>query len=451
MQNKSQLTLSTLLLLSSALPGFAATRYQQHNLVSDIPGLADQTDSNLTNPWGIAMSSTSPFWISNNHSGTATVYDGQGKAASIIVTVPAPPKGAPPASPTGQVFNDTGAFAISGKSALFIFATEDGTISGWNPGADAKNAVILVDNSASGAVYKGLALANTTNGPMLFAANFNAGTVDVFDGNLARFNTPGGFVDPNLPAGFAPFNILRAGQKLYVTYAMQNGEKHDDVAGAGNGFIDVFDFNGNLLGNLASNGALNSPWGLVLAPSNFGDFSNALLVGNFGDGVINAYDPCSGGWLGTLQDADGKNILNPGLWALVFGNGRGAGDAVTLYFTAGIPGGGQVEDHGLFGNVQVAVAAAPPAAAPPAPAPQASTVTISNFAFAPTPITVAAGTKIVWTNQDGTAHTVAADDGKYNSDPLDKTQSFSQTLTAPGTYAYHCSIHPFMKGKIVVQ
>ncbi len=439
-----------LVVLSAALASNAAgaNRHTQHNLVSDIPGIADQTDPSLVNPWGISMSSTSPFWISNNHSGLAAVYNGQGQptpaASPIVVRIPVPSGDTQLAAPTGQVFNDTTGFNVSGQPAVFIFATEDGTISGWSPAADRANSIVLVDNSTLGAVYKGLAVANTNNGPMLYAANFQAGTIDVYDANLTPVVSTGAFSDNNLPAGFAPFNIQRIGRKLYVTYAKQDETKHDDVAGTGNGLIDVFDFNGNLLARLVSNGALNSPWGLAIAPGNFGDFSNALLVGNFGDGRINAFDPCSGEYLGNLQDSSGVAIAIPGLWALSFGNGRGAGDANALYFTAGIPGPGNVEDHGLFGSLQVADAA-------PANQPQVSPATINNFAFMPSTVTIAPGTQVQWTNQDGTAHTVTADDNGFHSQFLNNSQTFSQTFSAPGTYPYHCSIHPFMKGKIVVQ
>jgi len=447
-----------LFLTALASNAAGANRYTQHNLVSDIPGTADQTDLGLVNPWGISLSSTSPFWISDNRSGLSTVYDGQGQpapaASPLVVRIPVPSGDQQPATPTGQVFNDTTGFNVSGQPAAFIFATEDGTISGWSPTADRANSIVLVDNSSAGAVYKGLAVANTNNGPMLYAANFQAGTIDVFDANLTPVASVGAFTDPNLPAGFAPFNVQRIGRKLYVTYAMQDQAKHDDVSGAGNGFIDVFDFNGNLGGRLVSNGALNSPWGLAMAPGNFGDFSNALLVGNFGDGTINAFDPCSGEFLGSLPDSSGSVIRITGLWALSFGNGRGAGDANTLYFTAGIPGPGNIEDHGLFGSIQVADGAPPaqpqPTPAPPAP-PQPTAATIMNFAFIPPTITIATGTPVQWTNQDGTAHTVVADDNRFRSDSLNQGQKFSQAFTAPGTYAYHCSIHPFMTGKVVVK
>jgi uncharacterized protein (TIGR03118 family) len=290
---------------------------------------------------------------------------------------------------------------------FFLFATEDGTISGWNPDTDPANAILLVDNSAAGAQYTGLAVANTDSGPMLYATNFRAGTIDVFDATLAPVAAAGGFADPTLPVGFAAFNIQRIGRKLYVTYAMQDGQGQEGIAGPGNGFVDVFDFNGNLLARLISNGKLNSPWGVALAPENFGDFSHALLVGNFGDGAINAYDACSGDYLGTLSDADGQAISIPGLWALRFGNGHNGGDASTLYFTAGIPGSGAVEDHGLLGSIQTADSAPAP------PKPAINAIDIGNFAFVPTPVSVTAGTQTIWTNRDNTTHTITTDDNRF--------------------------------------
>ena len=333
----------------AALP---VSKFVVQNLVSDVPGLAAQTDPNLINPWGIGLNPSGPFWIANNGSGTVTAYDGSGSASPavnpIVVNIPA-------GAPTGQAFNGTPAFEITpGNPAVFLFASESGMISGWNSAVDAGNAKVVVDNSASGAVYKGLALGSNASGPLLYAANFNAGTVDVFDGNDQPVKAAGGFLDANLPAGFAPFNIQRIGHSLYVTYAQQDGAKHDDVSGPGNGFLNVFDMDGNLLRRLASNGVLNSPWGITLAPDFFGDYSNTLLVGNFGDGSINAFDAFSGMYLGALQDANGNPIQIPGLWGLQFGNGHTGGDANTLYFAAGIANGGNVEDHGLFGSIQVA-------------------------------------------------------------------------------------------------
>jgi uncharacterized protein (TIGR03118 family) len=356
---KTQWKLRYVLLFCVAVlrpPLQAANSYVQTNLVSDLPGMAAQTDPNLINPWGLAASSSSPFWISDNHAGASTLYNGAGQAFPtanpLVVQVPAPANAQPPAAPTGVVFNDTAAFLLGGSPASFIFSSEDGTITAWN-GAAGGAAMLMADNSGAGAIYKGLAIGvSPTSGPMIYATNFYAGTIDTFDGSFSPRTTPGGFVDPNLPSSFAPFGIQRIGRKLFVTYAMQDSARHDDVAGAGNGFIDVFDLDGNLAARLVSGGKLNSPWGLALSPAYFGDFGNVLLVGNFGDGTVNAFDPWSGTYLGTLQDPGGNPLGIPGLWALQFGNNHNGGDAETLYFTAGIPGTGSVEDHGLFGSIQ---------------------------------------------------------------------------------------------------
>ena len=335
------------------------TKYAVHNLVADVAGTADKTDPNLTNPWGISMNPTGPFWISNNHSGTSTVYNTTGDpfpvASPFVVKIPPSSSGGAASSPTGQVYNGTAAFEIAaGKPARFIFATEGGTIAGWNSDVDPANAVTMADNSGSGAVYKALALGVSGTAPVLYAANFGNGTVDAFDFAFKPLATGGGFKDPNLPAGFAPFNIQRFGRRLYVTYAKQDSAKHNDVAGAGNGYINVFDMDGNLRQRLVSGGVLNSPWGLALAPGFFGDYSNTLLVGNFGDGTVNAFDIASGESLGALAGPDGNALVVEGLWGLIFGNGHNGGDANTLYFTAGISGGGSKEDHGLFGSIQLA-------------------------------------------------------------------------------------------------
>jgi uncharacterized protein (TIGR03118 family) len=349
--------LAAALVLFHTNPAGALPTYQEQKLVSDIFGFADNYDPNLQNPWGISSSPTSPFWISDNRTGLATLYNGSGQpfpvGSPLVVTIP-PPAGAPPPSgPTGQIFNGGPGFELTpGQPARFIFATEDGTISGWNPAANPTNAILKVDNSASGAVYKGLAISGT--GDFLYATNFHAGTIDVFDSTFASTALAGSFIDPTLPSGFAPFNIQNLGGKLYVTYAKQDAAGHDDVAGPGNGFVDVFDLDGSLLQRLISNGPLNSPWGLALAPGDFGDFSNDLLVGNFGDGTINAFDPMTGTFLGTMVDKNGNPIVIEGLWGLRFGNDGNGGDSDTLYFTAGIPGDGAVEDHGLFGSLKPA-------------------------------------------------------------------------------------------------
>jgi uncharacterized protein (TIGR03118 family) len=326
--------------------------YQQTNLVSDIPGMAHFTDANLVNPWGLSHSPTSPWWVSDNGMGRSTLYNGSGQAfpvgSPLVVTIP-PPAGGTSSAPTGNVFNSTTDFAVStGNPARFIFAAEDGTISAWNPQVNVTHAILKADNSASGAVYKGLALASNDEGNFLYASNFHAGTVDVFDANFNQVQLEGSFTDHNLPDGFAPFGIQNINGKLYVSYALQNAEKHDDVAGPGNGYVDVYDTEGNLLRRLISKGKLNSPWGMALAPGNFGRFSNALLVGNFGNGRINAYNLHTGDFLGTLRDKNGGPIAIEGLWGLAFGNGALAGEKDELFFTAGI----NDEADGLFGKIQ---------------------------------------------------------------------------------------------------
>ncbi len=302
-------------------------------------------DPKLVNPWGIAFGPTTPIWISDNKTGFSTLYNGAGQpfpiGSPLQVTIPPPSGGQPPSAPTGIVFNSGTDFAGS----HFIFATEDGTIAAWTSGS---TAIREVDNSASGAVYKGLARV----GGMLYGANFNSGKVDVFNSNFAPITVPGGFTDPNLPSGYAPFNVQNINGLLYVTFAKQDAGKHDDVSGPGNGFVDIFDTNGVLQKRLISNGALNSPWGLALAPAGFGSFGGDLLVGNFGDGTINAFDPANGTFLGALKDANGNPIVNEGLWGLAFGNGAQGTSTTALYFTAGIPGPDSVEDHGLFGDIQ---------------------------------------------------------------------------------------------------
>jgi uncharacterized protein (TIGR03118 family) len=312
----------------------------QRNLVSDQAGQADQTDPNLVNPWGLAFNATGPFWVSDNHTGLSTLYNSTGGVQALVVNIPGPAGATSPAAPTGIVFNGTTNFVVTGGPAHFIFDSEDGTISGWNSGT---NAVVKVDNSASGAIYKGLALAAGT----LYAANFHAGTVDVFDSNFAPLSQPGAFVDPNMPTNYAPFNIAVFSNNLFVTYAQQDTNKEDDVAGPGNGFVDVYDLDGAFLKRLISGGPLNSPWGMAMAPATFTPFPGALLVGNFGDGAINAFDPGTGTLLGALADPQGNPVRIDGLWSIEFGNGGQAGDPNVIYFTAGPLD----ETHGLFGSL----------------------------------------------------------------------------------------------------
>jgi uncharacterized protein (TIGR03118 family) len=379
----------------------------QTNLVSDLPGVAAVTDPNLTNPWGITESATSPFWISDNNSGLSTLYNVPGANNTpvsinpLAVSIPAPGDPAGSAgTPTGTVFNiaqASGAFKVTGLNkagqtvslpAVFLFATEDGTIVGWNPGIDptgkfdgpngvSTHAVIIKDfsttpSAADGAVYKGLTIATDANGKtLLYAANFRSGQIDVFDANFDKVTSlpPGAFTDPNLPKGYAPFDVQELNGKIYVTYALQNDTKHDDVAGPHHGFVDVFNLNGtpgvtkpdgSLTQRLITRGELDSPWDLAIAPAGFAGIKAAnndpvLLVGNFGNGFIHAYDASTGKFLGTLNDPDGEPIQIDGLWALKVGNDNGGGASDTVYFTAGLFG----ETHGLFGSLKTAAPGSP--------------------------------------------------------------------------------------------
>jgi len=325
----------------------APNAFDQINLVSDIPGLAPVTDPNLVNPWGLSSSGGSPIWVSDNGAGVSTLYNTAGQPQALVVQIQGPPGPVPtPGTPTGTVFSGGNNFALpSSPKFNFMFATEDGQIEGWSSGTSAIIAAATPD-----AVYKGLAIGTSALGDTAYAANFHAGSIDVFNSSLAQTTVSGGFTDPALPSGYAPFNIQNLGGKLFVTYAQQDADKKDDVAGAGHGFVDVFDTNGNLQGRLISQGNLNSPWGLAIAPNGFGPFAGDLLVGNFGDGSINVYDPNTGALIDTLKDANGNPIDIPGLWGLRPGNGGNGGIASDIYFAAGIPGpGGEVEDHGLFG------------------------------------------------------------------------------------------------------
>jgi uncharacterized protein (TIGR03118 family) len=329
--------------------------YRQTNLVSDINGIAAFTDPNLINPWGIAFSPTGAFWVADNGTGFSTVYNGKGQPvppkSPLVVSIP-PASGSGPGSPTGTVFNGTTGFVISQGTAsgpaAFLFGAEDGTISGWNPAVSPTSAIIAVNNSAS-AVYFGLALASNNDGTFLYAANglestaHPNGTIDVFNQNFAPASLQGSFTDPHLPAGYAPYNIQAIGGSLVVAYFLESNSPPQ----VGQGFVDVFDTQGNLIRRLISHGPLDAPWGLVRAPGNFGQFSHALLVGNVSNGLINAFDFKTGNFLGTLKDEGGHPIQNGGLWALTFGNGGMGGDQHTLYFAAGIGDYG----HGLFGAI----------------------------------------------------------------------------------------------------
>ena len=340
--------LMSALLLTGLSFTAAGQGYQQVNLVSDLPGVAQLQDTNLVNAWGISFSSSSPFWVSDNGTGKATLYsvtnDAQGSAhvSKVALEVNIPGEG----NPTGQIFNNLGGF----HGDVFIFASEDGTISGWR-NALGTNAEVLA--MRSGAVYKGLALTGTSNAPVLLAANFSEATVDAYSGNGTNITLVGQFSDPHAPVGYAPFNVQPVSGMIFVTFAKQDAERHDDVAGRGHGLIDVFNPATGVFHRFATGldagGRLpfiNSPWGVALAPSTFGKHANQLLVGNFGSGTIMAFD-AAGRFQGLLQDVEGEPIVIGGLWALTFGNGGRAGVPDTLYFSSGPDG----ESHGLFGSL----------------------------------------------------------------------------------------------------
>jgi len=348
--------------------------YQVTSLVSNLPGTA-KSDPVLQNSWGIAFSpSGSPFWVNDNDTGCSTLYGGDGTKVGLQVSIPLPgnviaptscqpvdfsnPPPVTPAAPTGIIWNPSAALLVPGTQipAAFIFDSEDGTLSAWAGGLKPGNdAVLAVDNSAnptaaSGAVYKGLAFAVNSHGAFLFATNFRAGRIDVFgpngpDGMFTPVTTDGGFLDPEIPAGYAPFGIAAIDGDLFVTYALQNATRHDDLGGHGHGFVDVFDTDGHLLRRFASRGPLNSPWGVARASFAFGKFSGRILIGNFGNGHVNAFSD-RGEFLGELQDGYDQPLVIDGLWTLTLGGGRGSSPD-TLFFAAG-PNG---ETQGRFGTI----------------------------------------------------------------------------------------------------
>jgi len=368
--------------------GYVETDLVVNKLVNGVPTLTDKNgivhiakffDPNLQNAWGIGESAGSPFWVSDNASGQASLYNTQGAPQSLVVSIPTPsdPLHASGA-PTGNVFNIAmaqQAFKISGFTkagaattapALFLFATEDGTIVGWNPGVNPKGfdpakagtyGIIAIDNSANpkptnGAVYKGLAIATDEHGAtFLYATNFRAGTVEVYDADFKPVTSPGAFTDPKLPAFYAPFDIvpitINGKVELFVTYAVQDAAKHDDVAGQGHGVVDTFDLTGQMRMRFAQHDQLNSPWGVALTPPDFGELGGSLWIGNFGNGQINAFDPNNGKFISKVRQRNAQPIVIDGLWALRFGNGGNGGAVDTLYFTAG-PNG---ETDGLFGSL----------------------------------------------------------------------------------------------------
>jgi uncharacterized protein (TIGR03118 family) len=348
--------LAALAALALAAPGAAGSGghshghrvFEQRNLISDIAGVARITDRNLVNPWGLAAGPTTPLWVADNGSDVSTLYSGavNGSIPAIVPLVVGIPGGAP----TGIVFNPTDGFVIhngpASAPARFIFDSEAGKITAWSPNVPPSTQAQLIATTP-GAIYKGLALATTRrHETLLYAADFHGAKIDVWNDQFRPVTLPGAFVDRALPAGFAPFNVQELRGRLYVAYAKQDADAEDEVAGAGLGFVDVYNTKGRLLKRLVSQGNLNAPWGLVLAPKRFGGFGGDLLVGNFGDGKINAYKPRSGRSDGQLKNEDGNPIQIDGLWALRFGNGT-FGTPNGLLFTAGIAD----EEHGLLGEI----------------------------------------------------------------------------------------------------
>jgi uncharacterized protein (TIGR03118 family) len=327
--------------LAVATASLAQTSYTQTNLVGDQAGVGTHTDAQLSNPWGISFIPGDVFWIANNNGGTSTTYDAAGNKQAITTGIPvAAHNPCAVGCPTGTVANTV---AADFGGATFIFDTEDGIVASWNGTLNAKT---QVDNSANGAVYKGLALVNNAAGNFLLAANFNSGAIDVFDSRFSATTLSGGsFRDPNLPAGYAPHGVHVINNLVFVAYAQQDAAKHDPVLGAGLGLVDVFHTDGSFLRRGMTGGTLNAPWGVVMASANFGAFSNDLLVGNFGDGTINAFDT-GGNFLGQMKNENNQLIAIPGLWDMVYGAG-GTGDPNTLYITAG----GSTQTHGLFATL----------------------------------------------------------------------------------------------------
>jgi uncharacterized protein (TIGR03118 family) len=341
------------LAVSAATSVCASDFYQQRNLVSNTAALkAEQIDPNVVNAWGLAFNPYAFAWVANNGTGVATLFDGNGKPQPLVVTIPGP--NGTIGTPTGAVFYGGPGFVVTkGKAygpSRFLFAAEDGGISGWSPAVDRTHAIRVIGNSATTAVYKGIAISGNGRATLLYATDFHNGQIDVFDMNFKPVTLPGKpFQDPNLPSGYGPFGLQSINGDLYVTYAKQDAQRHDDVKGAGFGIIDVFAPDGRFLRRFASGGALNAPWGIALAPDSFGRFRDRLLVGNFGDGTVNAFDLATGKWLGHLKGTDHKAIHIDGLWGIAFGNGVDEQPVDTLFFSAGP----NDEANGLYGRLDV--------------------------------------------------------------------------------------------------
>ncbi len=342
-----------LVLALAAAPATAIDLFKQRNLVSDGGVPAAHTDPNLVNGWGVAFNPFGVVWVAAADGMVSTLYDGDGNVQSLVVQIPSPTMSIG-GNPTGIVFNGSSGFVtsaggLSGPSR-FLFATEQGVIAAWAPNVDLTHAIRMVDHSAHGTNYKGLALSAGGQGQLLYATDFHHARVDVFDSSFHPVSLPtGAFSDPDLPSGFAPFGIQAIGGDIYVTYAKQDADQEDEVAGPGLGYVDVYTPNGQLIRRVASGGSLNAPWGIALAPADFGIYSNALLIGNFGDGRINAFLPTFGIALGPLRDQKFKPIHIDGLWGMQFGNGFANQPVNTLFFAAGPV----AETHGLYGRLDL--------------------------------------------------------------------------------------------------
>ncbi|ASL47388.1 hypothetical protein bAD24_III08330 [Burkholderia sp. AD24] len=328
------------------------SQFKATTLVSDGSASTPNVDPNLKNGWGIAFNPTGVVWVSDNNTKKSTLYDGNGVVQSLVVTI-APNAAGTVAGPTGIVFNRSTDFQISANggaasNALFLWATDAGTIAAWSPKVLPTQAVNAFDDGAGGAVYKGLAIGANAGANLLYAADFHNKKVDVFDKSFNKIQLTGHFSDPNLPAGLSPFGIAAIGGTVYVTYALLGPDGRTQVNGAGNGVVDAFDTAGNFIKRIATAGTLNSPWGVALAPANFGAASNLLLVGNFGDGTIDAFDPNTGALAGALMNTDGTTFRQPGIWGIGFGNGFANQPLNTLFFAAG-----PTPTSGVYGRIDV--------------------------------------------------------------------------------------------------
>ena len=356
----SKALIGTVLVLAAFTASHAADAPSHHGdrfyavtpLVSDGGVPARFTDPNLKNGWGVAFNPNGFVWVANNGSATSTLYDGNGKPQTLVVAVPG--AGGAAGKPTGIVFSGSTSFVVTKNGVSgpgrFIFAGEDGTISAWAPNVDLTHAILMANNSAEHSSYKGLALAANGQGNFLFAADFHNARIDIYDAAFQRVQWPAAFVDPKLPAGYAPFGIQNLQGNIYVSYAKQDVDARDAVAGRGLGLVDVYDSNGKLLRRVSTGGRLNAPWGMATAPADFGRFSNSLLVGNFGDGRISSFDARSGEFIGQLREPDGRRVAISGLWGLAFGNGLSNQSTGALFFAAGP----NDEVNGLYGRIDPA-------------------------------------------------------------------------------------------------